>query len=111
VKKLDWKPLISFSCILALLFFIVALFNITAAQWLVGFIITAMLTLSGLSPEHYNFLKDSWFNNIPSETHQFIIYFFIGIVVYLALLFLVLVTYYCIKNYKNLPQVIKNISI
>ena len=104
VNKLDWKPLISFACILALLFFIIALFNISAAQFSVGFIVSVMLALAGLSQDHYLFLKNFWFSNVPSETHQSIICVFIFVTVYVILLILTAIIFYCIKNYKILSQ-------
>jgi hypothetical protein len=74
IKNLRWKPVISFFCILGLLFFGASLYSPKVGSILVGSIITALTLLSSLLPDHYTWLNKYWFEKINSGTHSFFIW-------------------------------------
>lgn len=86
-RKLKWKPVFSFFCILASLFFILAIVNPIIAVAFIGFVITYLTAFAQLFTDHYNNVKGLWFNKILPETHTFFIWMFaivsVGMIMYL----------------------------
>lgn len=78
-KGLEWKPVFSFFCILASIFFLIALFNPKIGAIVVGFVITVLTAFAQLFELHYTGIRNYWFNKILPETHTFFIYLFITI--------------------------------
>lgn len=77
-NKITWRPVISFSCLLACLFFFSSLISFKTAGILISAIIAILTTFSSLAEEHYNEIKGYWFNKILPETHNvFIISFLV----------------------------------
>src|SRR3989338_1589749 len=76
-KGLRWKPVFSFFCLLALIFFASALFSVKTSSILIGAITGSLAFFAGIFPDHYNHVKEFWFTRILPGTHLTLIVVFI----------------------------------
>jgi hypothetical protein len=73
-KKLKWKPVVSFSCILVLLLVAGSLISPKIGYVLAAGIIGSLATISSVIPQHYERIRLFWFDEINSATHSFFIW-------------------------------------
>lgn len=91
-NQLKWKPVFSFGCLLASIFFISAIISPQTASIIVGSFTGFIALFAGLLPDHYNCVKNFWFDKILPGTHTILIYVFIIVSLISAIIFF--------KNYK-----------
>ncbi len=73
-KKIKWLPVVSFACLLFLLFSVGSMINFKVGASLVGAVIMIITTFSSLLTPHYEDMRDRWFEKILPESHYVIIW-------------------------------------
>lgn len=86
-EDLKWKPMFSFLCILASLFFIGSLFNIEIGGTLVAFVSGVFAFIAGIFPDHFANIRTYWFDRVLPATHLFFIWLSIALALATAFIF------------------------